>query len=380
MILPLINHLFFMTFVVILLERSKPQGSAEDHSYQQKQIPPFVPCSTKQTNRFILRRRPSQEDETEMMTPGYVRLYATGELDRRICQAQEKMRSCTICPHHCGVDRLAGEKGICGVKALAPVCSSGPHFGEEAPLTGKHGSGTIFFGGCNLLCSFCQNFELSHYQEDSCNALQPEELADVMVSLQEQGCHNINLVTPSHVVPQVLAALPSAIGKGLRLPLVFNSSGYEEREALELLNGVIDIYMPDFKFWKNDTAKKYTKAENYGDKTRQSLCLMQQQVGDLVTDEDGIAKRGLIVRHLVMPGLLEESRSILYFLATSVSATCHVNIMNQYRPLGEAEAPIDRPLTGEEYQRALEIAGPTELVQLNALGIEDLLRKLGIVP
>lgn len=310
------------------------------------------------------------------MQPGYLKLFESGELQDRIDQAWRKMECCTICPQNCRVDRISGPLGVCGIGRLAAVASYGPHFGEERPLVGRNGSGTIFFASCNLLCIFCQNYDISHFNESDAAHLSSSELAAVMIHLQQQGCHNINLVTPTHVVPHILRALPEAIKNGLKLPLVYNSSGYDAVETLELLDGIVDIYMPDFKFWHNETAELYTKARDYGDRVREALKTMFAQVGDLVTDDNGIARRGLIIRHLVMPEHLEESRQILTFIAERISSVCHVNIMDQYRPCGAARSPIDRPLSGKEYQTALGYAKPTRLVQLNENRLADLLRNL----
>ncbi len=313
------------------------------------------------------------------MQPGYVELYQTGELQNRIEKAQKTMECCTICPQKCMVDRISGNLGVCGVGQLAPVSSYGPHFGEERPLVGRNGSGTIFFASCNLLCIFCQNYDISHFDEAEARHLTSTELAAVMIHLQQQGCHNINFVTPTHVVPQILAALPEAIKNGLHIPLVYNSSGYDSTETLELLDGVIDIYMPDFKFWKNATAEKFTKAKDYADVTRRAIKSMFSQVGDLVIDESGVAQKGLLIRHLVMPDHLEETSQILTFIAEKISPTCHVNIMDQYRPCGSAQAPLDRPLSGQEYQEALTFAKPTSLIQLNETRLADLLKSLRLL-
>lgn len=310
------------------------------------------------------------------MQPGYLKLYESGELQKRVENAWRIMECCTICPQNCRVDRISGNLGVCGVGKLAPVSSYGPHFGEERPLVGQHGSGTIFFAACNLLCIFCQNYEISHFNEADSDHLGSSELAKIMIHLQQQGCHNINLVTPTHVVPHILQALPEAIENGLNLPLVYNSSGYESVETLAMLNGIIDIYMPDFKFWNNDTAKLYTKADDYGDITRSAIKEMFRQVGDLQLDDNGIAKHGLLIRHLVMPELLEETRNILSYIASEISPCCYVNIMDQYRPCGAAIPPLDRPLTGKEFQTALDYAKPTGLIQLNENRLLELLRSL----
>lgn len=311
------------------------------------------------------------------MTPGYLKLFKSGELQHRIARAQEILKCCTICPQNCKVNRLGGSLGICGVGELAPVSSYSPHFGEERPLVGQRGSGTIFFASCNLLCIFCQNYDISHFNASNATHLTSEELAAVMIDLQQQGCHNINLVTPTHVVPQILTALPQAINHGLRLPLIYNSSGYESQETLELLDGVVDIYMPDFKFWNSSTAKIYTKAADYADVAREATKTMYRQVGDLLFDDEGIALRGILIRHLVMPGQLDETKEILSFIAKEISAQCYVNIMDQYRPCGHAIPPITRPLSGKEYQEALQYAKDTDLIQLNEEGLASLLKRLG---
>lgn len=313
------------------------------------------------------------------MKPGYLQLHESGELAKRIAIAQEKMKCCTICPQNCQVNRISGTLGICGVGELAPVSSYGPHFGEERPLVGKGGSGTIFFASCNLLCIFCQNYDISHFNEAGARHLKSAELADIMITLQQQGCHNINLVTPSHVVPHILAALPSAINMGLTLPLVYNSSGYDASETLDLLNGIVDIYMPDFKFWNNSTAKIYTKTSDYADITRKAIKKMYEQVGDLVVNDNGVAEKGLLIRHLVMPNHLGETAKILNFIASKISSNCNVNIMDQYRPCGSAPSPIDRPLNSQEYQEALSFAKQTHLIQLNETRLTDLLKNLGIL-
>lgn len=310
------------------------------------------------------------------MNPGYLKLYDSGELQQRIDTAWKIMERCTICPKKCKVDRISGNLGVCGVGKLAPVSSYGPHFGEERPLVGEHGSGTIFFASCNLLCIFCQNYEISRFNEAESKHVTTSELAAIMIRLQQQGCHNINLVTPTHVVPHILQALPEAIENGLKLPLVYNSSGYDSVSTLKILDGIVDIYMPDFKFWSNATGALYTGADDYGDVARQAIKTMYDQVGDLRLDKNDIAEKGLLIRHLVMPDHLEETRSILRFIAAEISGVCHVNIMDQYRPCGQAIAPIDRGLTGKEYQTALDYAKPTGLIQLNETRLVDLLRNL----
>lgn len=313
-----------------------------------------------------------------MTQSGYLALYREGNLDERIAEAQQRLSPCRVCPRHCKVDRLSDEKGICQTGVKAVVSSYAPHFGEESPLVGSGGSGTIFFTHCNLLCIFCQNYEISHLGQGI--ETDPGQLAAMMVSLQRQGCHNINFVTPSHVVPQILVALPKAIEKGLTVPLVYNSSGYDSLETLKLLEGIVDIYMPDFKFWDKDLAKRYAKAPDYPEVAQKAILEMYRQVGDLVMDDEGVAVKGLLVRHLVMPGSLEETREILRFLAREVSVDTYVNVMDQYRPCGEAChcPPIDRTLTGGEYQQALKLARDAGLQRLDEKDWLRILRKLGI--
>ena len=313
-----------------------------------------------------------------MTQSGYLALYREGKLDGRIAEAQQRLSPCRVCPRHCKVDRLSDEKGICQTGVKAVVSSYALHFGEESPLVGSGGSGTIFFTHCNLLCIFCQNYEISHLGQGI--ETDPGQLAAMMLSLQRQGCHNINFVTPSHVVPQILVALPKAIEKGLTVPLVYNSSGYDSLETLKLLEGIVDIYMPDFKFWDKDLAKRYAKAPDYPEVAQKAILEMYRQVGDLVMDDDGVAVKGLLVRHLVMPGSLEETRGILRFLAREVSVDTYVNVMDQYRPCGEAChcPPIDRTLTGGEYQQALKLARDAGLQRLDEKDWLRILRKLGI--
>ena len=258
------------------------------------------------------------------------------------------------------------------------VSSYARHFGEESPLVGTGGSGTIFITNCNLLCVFCQNYDISHLGQGL--EASDGQFASMMVSLQRQGCHNINFVTPSHVVPQILAALPKAIGKGLQVPLVYNSSGYDSVETLKLLDGVFDIYMPDFKFWEGESAKRYARAPDYPEKARAALKEMYRQVGDLQLDDDGIAVKGLLVRHLVMPGARQETREIMGFLANEISKQTYVNVMDQYRPCGRAGdfPPIDRQPTHAEYQDAMAAASEVGLTRLDERDWARILRKLKI--
>lgn len=301
-----------------------------------------------------------------------------GQLAKRAAAAQQLLTSCTLCPRQCQVNRLAGESGFCRIGARARVASYGPHFGEEVPLVGRHGSGTIFFAGCNLGCCFCQNFAIS--QGDAAGEeVSAAELAAIMLELQNISCHNINLVTPSHVVPQILAALIPALEAGLQIPLVFNCSGYESLETLILLDGVVDIYLPDAKFWQPATAARYTAAADYPQRMREALIEMQRQVGSLVVDGEGCARSGLMIRHLLMPGLLEETKAILHFIAQHLPQDTYLNIMAQYHPCGRAEAFAELldAISPEDYQIALDSTHQQGLNRLDQPDLGRLLRQLG---
>ena len=297
--------------------------------------------------------------------PAYIETYDRGLLKEKRDQAREILESCTLCPRGCGVNRLSGEKGICQTGEHAVVSSYSPHFGEESPLVGKNGSGTIFFARCNLLCIFCQNYEISHKGEGV--EFSTEQLAMAMLLLQERGCHNINFVTPSHVVPQILAAVDKAVELGLCVPLVYNTSSYDRPETLAILDGVFDIYMPDFKFWDTKVAEELSGAPDYPEVAREALKEMHRQVGDLVMDKHGIAQRGLLIRHLVLPGGLAGTRQVMRFLAREISPNSYVNIMAQYRPCGRAYEvqSIDRAITGEEYQEAIHMAHEEGITRLD---------------
>ena len=267
----------------------------------------------------------------EEFEAAYLALLASGELDERAREAWAWLSDCHACPRDCGVDRLGGETGFCETGERALVASAQPHHGEEAPLVGRRGSGTIFFSWCNLRCVFCQNADLSQ-RADGFEA-GPRAIADLMLQLQDWGCHNVNLVTPSHVVPQILAAVADAAGRELRVPIVYNTSAYDTVETLRRLDGIVDVYMPDFKFWDAATAERLSHAPDYPGLARAAVREMHRQVGDLKTDEDGIARRGLLVRHLVMPGQLDQARAIFRWLADAISPDTYLNVMAQYRPL-----------------------------------------------
>jgi putative pyruvate formate lyase activating enzyme len=292
--------------------------------------------------------------------PAYRKLLDSGELQRRAQESKALISNCNLCPRACGVDRARGELGFCGGGALARVASFGPHFGEESPLVGTHGSGTIFFAGCNLKCCFCQNFDISH--EGHGRDARPEDLAAMMLGLEEGGCHNINLVTPTHYIPQILSAALIAAREGLSVPIVYNCGGYEDVHALRLLEGVVDIYMPDFKFWSEAPARTYCGAPDYRAVASRAMVEMQRQVGDLIIS-GGIARRGLLIRHLVMPGGLEESQRIFEFIARRISPRAFVNVMAQYRPCYRAgeHAEIAGRLSGADFKAALEAASRSGL-------------------
>lgn len=299
------------------------------------------------------------------MAAAYLEAHRDGRLQERIGKAFQWMKKCTLCPRLCRVNRLAEERGICRTGRHAVVASYGPHFGEEKPLVGRHGSGTVFFSHCNLYCVFCQNYEISHGGEGT--PVDADQLAAVMVHLQESGCHNINFVTPSHVIPQILEALPKAVERGLEVPLVYNTGGYDRVSALKLLEGIVDIYMPDFKFWDASVAGELCSAPDYPERARAALREMHRQVGDLEMDAAGVAHRGLLVRHLVMPGGLAGSNEILRFIARDLSPNTYVNVMDQYHPCGEAmKMPkLRRRITPEEFQEALEAAREAGLTRLD---------------
>jgi putative pyruvate formate lyase activating enzyme len=284
--------------------------------------------------------------------PSYLSLLTSGELRRRAQQAALRLTHCDLCPRRCRVDRTAGAKGACRTGRLARVASAGPHFGEEPVLVGRGGSGTIFFSCCNLSCVYCQNAGVSRM--DSGDELSAQELARMMLSLQERGCENINLVSPSHVIAQILEALARAAEGGLRLPVVYNSGGYDAVDALVLLDGVVDIYMPDMKYADRRVGARLSGVGDYVARNREAVREMHRQVGDLQLDASGVARRGLLVRHLVLPGGLAATRAVGEFLAREVSLDTYVNVMDQYRPVYRAYlAPeVDRPVTAEEVRAA----------------------------
>jgi len=301
------------------------------------------------------------------VSPVYVETARSGRFKEIIEEAYEILNNCTLCPRRCRVDRLGGEVGFCKTGEQAVVSSWDPHFGEEAPLVGRRGSGTVFFTHCNLLCIFCQNYDISHLGYG--RVVSANDLADIMLSLQAAGCHNINMVTPSHVVPQILVAVAIAAEKGLRVPLVYNTGGYDRVSTLRLLEGIIDIYMPDFKFWDRHVADEICQAPDYPAVARLAVKEMHRQVGDLVIDEAGIARRGLLVRHLVLPGGLSGTETVMAYIASDISENTYVNVMAQYRPCGRAHEvkALAAPLSRGAYRAAMQAAEKSGITRLDKL-------------
>ncbi len=289
---------------------------------------------------------------------GYLSLYNSGELAKRAERLWQRLAACDICPHKCGVNRLDGKSGRCHSTDSPIVASVCDHHGEEPVLSGSRGSGTIFFGNCNLMCCYCQNHQISqNHKQQKANETSCRSLAQHMLRLQnETGCHNINFVSPSHFVPQILKALLEAIPLGLKIPLVYNTNAYDSPETLKELDGVIDIYLPDIKYADDKWAKKFSKAKDYVFHSRNAIREMQRQVGDLQTDENGIAIKGLIVRHLILPGNIADSRESLNWLAREVSPNVTISLMSQYHPTHKAHKhnPLARRITPAEYDEAIE--------------------------
>jgi Uncharacterized Fe-S protein PflX, homolog of pyruvate formate lyase activating proteins len=301
----------------------------------------------------------------EVDVAAYLQLYHSGELKKRVEVAKSLLKRCTVCPRPCGVNRIEGQVGKCRTCSEAMVSSCGPHFGEEAPLVGRYGSGTIFFTNCNLRCLFCQNYSISQLGEGE--KVNKEELAYMMLSLQFKGCHNINLVSPTHVVPQILEALEIAVESGLHLPLVYNTGGYDSLETLRILDGIIDIYMPDMKYSDEETAKELSGIENYPPVNRAAVKEMHRQVGDLQIRQDGVAQRGLLVRHLVLPNGLAGTKEVVNFISGEISPDTYINIMAQYRPCYKAfEIPsLARQISTTEFYEALALARQAGLTRLD---------------
>lgn len=271
-------------------------------------------------------------------------------------QLHAMLADCTLCPRQCHANRVAGEIGKCRSTSEVVVSSAGPHFGEEPPLVGFGGSGTIFFTNCNLWCLFCQNYEISHLKMGQVTSI--AELAHHMLRLQSRGCHNINLVTPTHFVPQIVEALTIAAERGLQIPLVYNCGGYESVETLRLLEGIVDIYMPDIKYSSNANSRRYSGVKDYWERVRPAVEEMHRQVGDLKLNRSGVAERGLLIRHLVLPNDLAGSEAVLRFIAEGISTDSYVNIMDQYRPAFKAHSILElsRRISSQEFQRAITLA------------------------
>ena len=317
--------------------------------------------------------------------PAYLYL-RQGELKERAERAVATLADCRACPRDCAVNRLEDKWSACKTGRYAVVSSHFHHFGEEDCLRGWNGSGTIFFSHCNLRCVFCQNYDISQAIKagPAEPGSPPEEIATMMLELQEGGCHNINFVTPEHVVPQLVEAVAVAVDWGLHLPIVYNTSAYDSLESMEFMDGIVDIYMPDFKYWSPERSRTYMKAENYPDAARTAIKAMHRQVGQLVLTADGLAKRGLLIRHLVMPGCLDETRAILEWIATELGPDTYVNLMDQYYPAGKVNAQqypeINRRLTSEEFLEAQEIAYELGLRRLDERRAHPrLVRKLILV-
>jgi putative pyruvate formate lyase activating enzyme len=299
------------------------------------------------------------------MHPSYLHLLESGELQERALEAHRQLAHCLGCAWECGIDRLAGKVGVCRTGEQARVSSYGPHLGEEDPLRGWRGSGTIFFTSCNLRCQYCQNHDIS--QTENGYLVKADRLAEIMLELQALGCHNINLVSPSHVVAQFLEALLLAVQAGLRLPIVYNTGGYDSMHSLHLLDGVIDIYMPDMKYTSDRIARAYSKIPHYPRVNQAAVLEMHRQVGDLQIDADGLATRGLLVRHLVLPNGLAGTGEIVRFLAEQVSPNTYLNLMDQYRPAFNARLfpKLNRRVKSEEYQAAVHMAQAVGLKRLD---------------
>ncbi len=290
------------------------------------------------------------------MYPSYLNLVKNGEIKKRIKRAKSLYERCILCPNVCKVNRTIHEVGKCGVGDVVKIASANLHFGEEPPISGKNGSGTIFFSGCTLECVFCQNYPISQYLVGK--EVSVEELSEKMILLQERGAHNINIVTGTHFIPSILEALEIAVGKGLKIPIVWNTSGYENKIALNLLNGIVDVYLPDIKYSFDHLALKYSSAKSYVKINRRALIEMYRQVGDVEFFEDGTIKRGMIVRHLILPNFIENSKKCLKFLAENFGDKIYISLMSQYFPAYKAPQieEISRGITEDEYEEVVEYA------------------------
>jgi putative pyruvate formate lyase activating enzyme len=306
------------------------------------------------------------KESQDKFIPSY-RLLKPEEFSGKIKEAEEILKECTLCPRNCKVDRTSDERGFCGTGNKPFISSWGPHFGEERPLVGRFGSGTIFLGNCNLGCIFCQNYSISHLGEGV--EMSFEKLADIMLSLQRQGCHNINFVTPTHQTPMILRSLRIASEKGLNIPIVYNCGGYEALKTIKLLDGIVDIYMPDFKYIDPEMSFRYSKAEDYPDIAKAAIKEMHRQAGDLLIDNRGIALRGLLVRHLVLPEGIAGTAGVVKFIAEEVSKNTYINIMDQYHPCFKAfdNPPLNRRITNTEFSEAIKLAVSAGLKRIDGI-------------
>jgi putative pyruvate formate lyase activating enzyme len=325
----------------------------------------FLDFSMKWTGMFVIGSpagslpnvRNQKKEKKKELYPSYLKLHKEGKLKERIKELKAYYESCTLCPRDCRVNRTKGELGKCRASDKVKISSAFPHFGEEAPLVGTHGSGTIFFSNCGLRCIYCQNYEISF--EGSGEEVSNRRLARAMIKMQEFRCHNVNLVTPTHYLPNIVDALNMAIPMGLKIPLVYNTGGYEKPEVLKLLDGIVDIYLPDFKYMNPEHSAEYSsEAYNYPYYARLAFKEMFRQVGDLKTAERGIARRGLIIRHLVLPNRVSDTKQVLEFIAEEISKSSYINVMRQYRPEYKAKdyPKISRRLKRNEYNEALKWA------------------------
>ena len=293
-----------------------------------------------------------------MITPSYIKLFESGGLKLRAEKAMEILRSCSCCPHDCRIDRTNGELGKCFSGALPIVSSYTPHFGEEPVLSGTRGAGNIFFGNCNLKCMFCQNHEISQsYHTEKNHTVSYERLAQIMLELQERECHNIGLVSPTHFSAVIIPAIYIAVQKGLRLPIIYNTNGYDSADMLKLFDGIIDIYLPDLKYGNNEFAKTYSKIDNYFNKAKEALKEMYRQIGDELIYDGDVVVRGMIIRHLVLPNDLADSEPVFQFIAEELSPDLHISLMSQYNPAHKAcnDILINRHIRESEYERALDL-------------------------
>jgi putative pyruvate formate lyase activating enzyme len=335
----------------------------------------FIKSSLVLGGSFLLSSTPFRalpQIREESWIPAYEKLENRGLFAQRVEKAYSIFESCQCCPRRCGVNRLEGERGFCRAPAWPVVYSAQPHFGEEIPLVGRSGSGTIFFSNCNLRCIFCQNWPIAH--EGRGTEIRDEDVADLMIGLQQIGCHNINLVTPTHVMPNILNATRIALRKGLHLPLVYNTSGYERLEIVKLLDGIVDIYLPDMKYMDSDMAAKYSAgASDYPEKAKEAIAEMHRQVGELKVDKHGIAVRGLIIRHLVMPNRVAGTKKFVKWVADTLPESTYVNIMSQYHVDYKAYnyPDIARGITVQEFMEAVDWAKKYGLTNLDKKSVAN---------